>query len=166
MDIVLALGVVLILAFGAVMLVGAPYLPTLGKQVNSALDLLDLKKGQRLLELGAGDGTVALVALKRGYKVTAIELNPLLCCVIYLRTLRYRSNINIRCANFWTTDWGEYDGVYVFLLDKYMKRLDKRVIQENKTLRLASFAFKIPGKSFVHEHNDVYLYEYRQKNSR
>ena len=40
-----------ILCFCAVILFGAPYLPTLSKQKEAALDLLDLKKGQTLLEL-------------------------------------------------------------------------------------------------------------------
>ena len=47
---------ILVISFGFVVFVGPPYLPTLDKQVRTALDLLDLKKGQTLLELGCGDG--------------------------------------------------------------------------------------------------------------
>lgn len=152
--------IAVILLFSFVLFFGAPYLPTLGKQVNAAIDILKLKKGDRLLELGAGDGTVALVALRRGLKVTAIELNPLLCIVIYIRTFNHRSNVKIICGNFWTTKWGEYDGIYTFLLDKYMKKLDKRIVQENKSVNLASFAFKIPGRKIEAEKLGVFLYKY------
>ena len=96
MDIVLVLGVVLILAFGAVMLVGAPYLPTLGKQVNSALDLLDLKKGQRLLELGAGDGTVALVGIKELYRKTKL---------LDSQALLSRSLVSLLCMSITTSTY-------------------------------------------------------------
>ncbi len=160
MELVLLGLTTLMLLFAFVVFFGAPYLPTLSKQSNQALDLLNLKKGQCLLELGAGDGTVALMALRRGLYVTAIELNPLLCVVIYLRTFRYRSNISIKCGNFWTTPWGDYDGIYTFLLDKYMTKLDKKIIQANKNTHLASFAFKIPGKKIKSEAKGIYLYEY------
>jgi hypothetical protein len=156
-----AVGLTLVFAF--VILFGAPYLPTLSKQAHTALELLDLKNGQVLLELGAGDGSVALLALRRGLKVTAIELNPLLCVVIWLRTWRYRREITIKCANFWTTDWGRYDGIYVFLLDKFMKRLDKKIIQTRQTIPLASYTFTIPGKKADDNRDGVYLYRYKAK---
>ena len=54
--------VVGLFSFAAVLLVGAPYLPTLRPQVLTGLDLLHLKKGQTMLELGCGDGRVLLEA--------------------------------------------------------------------------------------------------------
>jgi 16S rRNA A1518/A1519 N6-dimethyltransferase RsmA/KsgA/DIM1 with predicted DNA glycosylase/AP lyase activity len=146
-----------------VLFFGAPYLPTLRPQAQVALRLLELKEGQRLLELGAGDGTVALHALRQGLRVTAFELNPLLCAVIWIRTRRYRSNINIKCANIWTTDWGQYDGIYVFLLDKYMNKLDKYIIQQGRAVSLASNCFEIPNKVAAKYENGIFLYTYASK---
>lgn len=160
MGIVSLIAIIIILLFGFVVFFGAPYLPTTQKQVSAALDLLNLQKGQILLELGAGDGKVSIEALKRGYRVTAIELNPLLCIVIFFRTLRYRSSITIKCGNFWHVSWGDYDGIYTFLLDKYMKRLDTYIIRQNKRVMLASFAFKIPQKQILAEKDGIYLYNY------
>ena len=54
-----------ILIFGFVVFFGAPYLPTFNKVQNTALDLLDLKPGQTLIELGSGDGRVMREAAKR-----------------------------------------------------------------------------------------------------
>lgn len=147
-----------VLIFGLVIVRGAPYLPTTRAQIDAAFELLDLKRGQRLLELGAGDGAVALEALRRGFRVTAIELNPLLCLVIWLRTRRYRHRIKIKCGDFWTTNWGDYDAIYTFLLQKYMTKLDKKIIQQNKSVKLASFAFTIPGRIPTHKKDGVYLY--------
>ena len=161
MTVLVLLLVLGILMFSVVVFVGAPYLPTTKKQISAGLDLLDLSPGERMLELGAGDGRVALAALKRGLTVTAIELNPLLCVVIFVRTLRYRRNIQIKCGNYWHVSWGEFDGMYVFLLDKYMERLDKMLIHKYFTGKLASFAFQVPGKKAVRVRDGVYLYQYR-----
>lgn len=155
----------LILAFGFVVFVGAPYLPTTKKQIDVALDLLDLSPGKSVLELGAGDGRVALAAARRGLNVVAVELNPLLCLVIFIRTWRYRRQVRVVCSNFWHMEWPEVEGVFVFLLDRYMERLNKKLIQKQnewkKEVRLASFAFKIPRRKCDDEKAGVFLYVYK-----
>src|SRR5882672_507174 len=93
----------LLLCFSAVVLVGPPYLPTLNKQVETALDMLALSKGQTLLELGCGDGKVLIAAARRGLQVTGIELNPLLAVLCWLRTLRYRRQVTVVWGNYWRT---------------------------------------------------------------
>lgn len=151
----------LVVCFGFVVLFGAPYLPTHTKQINTALDLLALKKDQTLLELGAGDGKVALLALSRGLKVVAIEFNPLLCIVIWIRTRKYRGRIKILCGNFWTLRWPDADGIYVFLLDRYMKKLDKRIAKRYTSIRLASYVFQVPGKKAVEQKDGIFLFSYK-----
>lgn len=154
--------VVVVLLFGFVVLFGAPYLPTFSKQAETALDLLDLKPGQSLLELGSGDGKVLCAAAKRGILVTGYELNPLLVVFSWLRTRRYRENVRVRWGNYWQAEWPQTDGIYVFLLDKYMKRLDKTIVQKysGQKVKLASFAFKIPGKNPHKVKDGVHLYTY------
>jgi SAM-dependent methyltransferase len=85
----------LVLLFGFVVIFGAPYLPTLKKQTAEALDLLDLKPGQTLLELGCGDGRVVKAAAQRGLKVTGYELNPILVIIAKLNTIKYRGQTKL-----------------------------------------------------------------------
>ena len=59
------LGVAIVLLFTSAVGFGAPFLPTLRKRVNDALDLLDLKEGQTMLELGSGDGRLLRAAAGR-----------------------------------------------------------------------------------------------------
>jgi hypothetical protein len=149
----------LILCFGGVLFFGAPYLPTLKKQTLTALELVDLKPGQMLLELGSGDGTVLVAAAKAGLNVVGIELNPLLVVVSWLRTRRYRKQVRIIWGDFWQVQWpGDADSVFAFLLDRFMPRLDKRMQMFKKPL--ASFAFQVPGRQPSAEKNGVYLYDY------
>lgn len=147
--------------FFLVVLFGAPYLPTLSHQKETALDMLDLKPGQTLLELGSGDGRVLLAAAKRGINSVGIELNPVLVVFSFFLTLRYRKNVRIIWGNFWRVKWPAADGIFVFLLDKYMTRLDKKIeMTQKKPMKLASFAFKIPDKKITKEKNSIYLYKY------
>lgn len=157
-----------LLCFGFVLAVGPPYLPTLDKQVRTALGLLQLKTGQTLLELGCGDGKVLVAAARRGLQVTGIELNPLLVIVCKLRTWRYRKQVKVVWGNYWRTDlWPEADGIFGFVLPKYMAKLDATINdwrsqrQGHQSVRLASFAFIIPNKRIVQEKDGVFLYLYK-----
>ncbi len=155
----------LIMLFGFVVMVGAPYVPTLRVQSVTALDLLNLKAGDSLLELGSGDGRVVKAAAERGIQVTGIELNPLLVLWSKLITWRYRDIVTIKWGNIWSTrHWPEKtDGIYVFLLDKFMQKLDKKVTQTypSQSIKLVSFAFEIPNKKPKQERAGLYLYLYR-----
>ena len=142
---------VLILTFGGVILRGAPYLPTLNAQAKAALDLLNLKPGQTLLELGSGDGKVLLAAAQAGLNVVGVELNPFLVIVSWLRTRRYRKQVRIIWGDFWRGDWPEADAIFTFLLTKYMKKLDNKIVQYKHK----------PGKPITAEKSGVYLYTYR-----
>lgn len=152
----------LVLLFGFVVFFGAPYLPTLKKQVGAGLDLLDLKPGQTLLELGCGDGRVLRAAAERGLHAVGYELNPVLVLIARLHTWRYRKNVKIICGDYWRAAWPPADGIFVFLLDKYMPKLDKKIVQWNRRpVKLVSFAFKIPDKPIVAEKHGLYLYNYQ-----
>ncbi|HTE21682.1 MAG TPA: hypothetical protein VK674_01430 [Candidatus Limnocylindria bacterium] len=151
-----------VLIFGFVIFFGAPYLPTLSKQKHIALQLLDLDPGQTLLELGSGDGTMVLAAAQKGIRVIGYELNPLLVLISIFRTRKYRKQVRIIWGNFWWQVWPRTDGVYVFLLDRYMEKLDKKITQNypEQKVKLASFTFKIPNKKIAQEKEGVYLYLY------
>jgi SAM-dependent methyltransferase len=149
---------VLVVTFGGVILRGAPYLPTLDAQAKAALDLLDLKPGQTLLELGSGDGKVLVTAARAGLNVVGIELNPILVVVSWLRTRRYRKQVRIIWGDFWLKDWPECDAVFAFLLNQFMPKLDKRMRVVRKPL--VSFAFQIPDRKADSEKAGVFLYHY------
>jgi SAM-dependent methyltransferase len=153
---------ILLICFSGVVLVGAPYLPTLAPQIKAALELADLKPGQTMLELGCGDGRVLVAAAKQGVNVVGYELNPFLAALAWLRTRRYRRQVRIIWGDFWRRPWPEAEAIFTFLLPKYMDKLNKKVMQYgHKPVRLVSFAFRVPGKKADGRNNGVYLYRYR-----
>jgi SAM-dependent methyltransferase len=157
----LLLAIVLILGFGFVVAFGPPYLPTMRKQTDVALDMLALSPGQSLLELGSGDGRVALAAARRGLTVVGIELNPFLVVLSRIITWRYRKRVKIIWGNQWHVAWPQADGIFTFLLQRQMTRLDEHIkTWHTKPVRLASFAFHIPGKEPASKRDGIFLYIY------
>lgn len=157
----LILALVLV-SFGFVLLFGAPYLPTMSKQVTIAMDLAAVGKGTRLLELGCGDGKVLLAAAARGAVVTGYELNPILWCIAWLRTRKYGKQVRVVLGDFWRVQWPATDVIFVFLLPKYMPKLDTKIAQQPaRPVKLVSFAFTIPDHQPTAEQEGVRLYEYR-----
>ena len=158
-----AIGLLLILAYAAALPFGAPYVPTLKDQREQALDLIDLKKGQVFVDLGCGDGRTLMLAASRGLKAVGYEINPFLAGFAWLRTRRYGRRVKIVWGNFWRADLSSADGVFVFLIGHYMKKLDKLLLKnsQNHQIKLVSNAFEIPGKKHSKKLGPLFLYIYK-----
>lgn len=152
----------IIFPFGFVLLFGAPYLPTRRVQAKEALDLLSLKKGDIFVDLGSGDGAVLLEAARRGLECYGYELNPFVWLVSKIRTRKFGSQVHIYCKNFWNVPLPDNTkGVFVFLLDKYMEKLDTKLASELQTGGvLVSYTFEIPKKKPVITKEGLLLYKY------
>lgn len=158
----LVLAALFILAcFGGVLLFGAPYVPTLRPQVEAALELINLKPGETLLELGCGDGKVLIAAAQTGLRAVGYELNPLLALAAWLRTRRFKGQVRVVWGNFWRRPWPPAAGIFTFLHPRFMAKLNTKIVQYPiKPVKLVSFAFKIPGSKPAAHKNNVFLYEY------
>jgi SAM-dependent methyltransferase len=150
------------LAVSFVVAFGPPYVPTLKRNMEAALDLLDLQPGQTMLELGSGDGRVLVAAAQRGVHVVGIELSPVLVVISWLRTRRYRKQVRIIWGSYFVKKWPPADAIFTFMLPRQMAKLDRRIQRwHTNPVRLASFAFAIPNKEPVKTKNGVFLYEYK-----
>lgn len=140
---------------------GAPYLPTLKKQVNAIFSIAEMKEGQTLIELGCGDGRVLVEAAKRGINSVGYEINPILFLIALLRSKRYKDRIRLVYGNYWQKEWPEANVIFVFLIDRYMKKLDEHLSEYPfKPIKLVSYAFKIPRKKAAVEKEGLFLYTY------
>jgi hypothetical protein len=161
----LALLIVLavVLSLGFVVFFGPPYLPTKRRNMDTALDMLQLQAGETMLELGSGDGRVLVAAAKRGIKVVGIELSPLLVIVSWLRTRRYRKQVRIIWGNYFVVSWPPAEAIFTFMIPRQMPRLDTRIERwrQGRSVRLSSFAFSIPGKKPAVVRDGVFLYLYK-----
>ncbi len=89
------------------------------------------------------------------------ELNPLLVIYSWLITRKYGKKVRIIWGNYWYKQLPEADAIFVFLLQPYMEKLDKKIIKEcAKPIKLVSFAFQIPHKKPTKEQRGMFLYNY------
>jgi len=161
LGVLILIVIVLFFVFVFVIIFGAPYVPTLASQRQIALDLLDLKKGQTLYELGSGDGSLLVEAASRGLNAVGYELNPILVLISRWRGRKYPGQIKVVWSNFWHANLADADGIFIFQMDKSMKNLEAKIKAEKKgRIKIASHAFKIPGKKPVAKQYGVFLYKY------
>lgn len=152
----------MVIAYALTIPFGAVYIPTIKSQRQKALNLLALRPGQTFVDLGSGDGTMLILAAKRGLKAVGYELNPFLAIISWLRTRRYGRRVKIRLGNFWKADLSGVDGVFVFLITHHMKRLDKFLSRQARggSLMVVSNSFEIPGRQYVKKSGPMFLYKY------
>lgn len=157
---------VLLVCFAGVLLVGAPYLPTLNPQVATAFELLEAKKYSTMLELGSGDGKVLVAAAERKIHITGYELNPFLFVIAWLRTRKHKQFVTLVYGNFWHKRWPQTDAIYTFLLPRYMSKLDQKIRRyKHRPIKLVSIAFEVPDRKPDHRRNGVFMYVYQRQHS-
>jgi hypothetical protein len=154
-------GCLILLVFSGVLLFGAPYLPTLKKQQKVALDLLSLEPGQLLIELGSGDGRILKEAARRGVMAVGYEINPFLVIYSKITCWPQRKLVKTHWRNFWHISISPADGIYTFLLDRYMPKLDRKIISEiKKPLKLVSYTFELPSRKPIKKQSGLMLYHF------
>lgn len=140
---------------------GAPYVPTRHKQRQQALDMLGLKPGQTLIDLGSGDGGILLAAARRGVHVVGYEVNPLLVLVSKFRTRKYGSLVKVIRGNFWKKQWPEADAVFVFLTGNYMEKLDEEMRKRfEREVKLITYGFALKDKKPMKKAGAFFMYKY------
>lgn len=151
------LGIVII--FAVVVFFGAPYLPTHKAQLELALDLMKLKPGQLMIDLGSGDGRLLKLAAERGWRVVGYELNPLLVIWSWLKLRPRRRQAKVVWADFFRTDWPkDTNGIYIFGSKPVMRRLATKLTGAPSPLTLVSYGFELPGREYETTQGGFFVY--------
>ncbi|MDE2144503.1 MAG: hypothetical protein KGJ01_00815 [Patescibacteria group bacterium] len=144
--IVLVLLVLLPTAYAS--LIGAPFVPASPSLVEKIVDAADVKEGDVIYELGAGNGQVMIAFAKRkGVKVLGFELSPVLYLVAWLNLkLKRLRNCHLYLKNFYSYPLAKADVVYFFLVPRTVNKLAVKLVSELKPgSRVISYAFPIDG---------------------
>lgn len=148
-----------------------PFLPSPESVIVKALEMAQLKPGEKLVDLGCGDGRVLVIAAKRyGAYAVGVELNPLLVRLA-VRECRFAGvwgSVDVVHGDLFSFDVSPFDVVYSFPSPSVERRLafklraecreGCRVVVHDHPLPLAEpvASATLPSGS-IHVHR-IYLY--------
>jgi precorrin-6B methylase 2 len=126
-----------------------PFVPTPWPIVRTMVGLADIKPGQTVCDLGAGDGRFLLEAKRVEPSITAIGYEGAVG-VWMLAKIRilFSSHRDIRmvCGNFMKTDLSKADVIFTYLYPHVMTILLPKLQKELRPgTKVVSHAFKLPG---------------------
>lgn len=124
------------------------YLPTPQPAVERMLTLAEVKPGERVYDLGCGDGRIVITAARRyGARGIGVEIDPALVkrARANVRRHRLQGRVEIRQADIFQIDFSDADVVALYLLPELNVRLLPQLRKLKPGARIVSFDFDMPG---------------------
>lgn len=129
---------------------GAPFFPTPLAAVDKMLALAKIKPGEKVYDLGAGDGRL-IIRAEQKYQAQAIgfEISPPV--YLYAKILHFlkrtKTNARLFFKDSRLVDFSEADVVVIFLLPDPLKNFWKNKLETELRpgARVLSYAFAIQG---------------------
>ena len=120
-----------------------PYVPTPQAVVDRMLELARLQRGERLVDLGSGDGRLVITAAKRGAVAHGIEYNADM--VAFAQKAAAAEGVSDRAtfekADIFESDFSRFDVVTLFLLPDLNLRLRPTLLDMKPGTRVLSNSF-------------------------
>lgn len=127
----------------------APYYPTPETIVIKMLQLGGLKRGEKLFDLGSGDGRIVVIAAQKfGADATGVELDKDLCkqSLEHIRKLGFEKTAHIINGDILKQDYHSADLVTVYLLPNSNDRVQPLLEQQlRKGARVVAHDFEFRG---------------------
>ncbi|MFA5021518.1 MAG: hypothetical protein WC508_00340 [Patescibacteria group bacterium] len=175
-DLVFALSFLFFLLVFAVLgslalagLSAAPWVPLWKKDIRRMLKVADVKPGEIVYDLGAGDGRIIIIAAAEfGALATGFEFAflPYFLAWAKIKLLGLSKKAKLKYGNFFRTDFSQADVICTFLTPQAMAKLKPKFETNTKSgCRIVSYAFSIPGwqPKIIDKPNQkttvVYLYQ-------
>lgn len=111
-----------------------PWVPSPRTVVNFLMEMLNVRHGDRFVDLGCGDGRVVIEAAKRGAMAVCIEIDRVLCNVasVWADLMGVRNRFKVICRDFFDVDLREIgpDIVYAYLYPSTLESLASKLENE------------------------------------
>lgn len=123
-----------------------PFVPTPRPIVRRMLDIAQVRPGERVIDLGAGDGRIVIsAATEFGANALGIELHPGRYAIIRNSAAALKPNLQAVRQNFFNTDLSTADIVTMYLLPSVNEALRKKLERElHSGARVVTHDFSIP----------------------
>lgn len=144
---------------------GSPWHPLLPRTIREILDFSDIKPGEKIYDLGSGDGRV-LIQAARHYDAVGVglEIDPLKVWVSrkLARMAGVSHRVRIERKNFNHFDFSDADIIYVYLTHQALDGLIPKILPYLKSsTRIVSYRFCLRGLQPSKTNNKQNLFMYR-----
>ena len=137
----------------------APFVSSNNAKVVTMIELAKIKKGERVYDLGAGNGKIINAAARKGAVATGFEISIPLVIYYYLKRLLGFVKGEVLWGNFFKKDISDADIVFCYLLSSTMSRVYQRLYKNLRPgTRVISNAFPIKELEPTKKVNEVFLY--------
>ncbi len=151
--------VFLLLVFFAIAGVSlAPWVPLYPKDKKRIMELLALRDGDILYELGSGTGIVTIAASRvNGVRATGLELSPVLYWYSLLKKIALRApHARFLLRNLYTVDLSDATVIYFYGLPKNNHKIVKKLLADCKPgTRIVSYTFSMDGLPLIERNKPI-----------
>ena len=138
------------------------WIPTPEGMVEKMLDVAQVAPGERLVDLGSGDGRIAIAAARRGAIAKGIEYNAELVEHSRARAREAGVNVELVHGDIFLADFRDADVVTMYLLDHLNQKLRPRLLAMKPGTRIVSYHFHMgpwpPDETVGFEGREAYLW--------
>jgi SAM-dependent methyltransferase len=117
------------------------WVPTPDEVVQKMLDMAQVKAGERVVDLGSGDGKIAIAAAQRGARARGIEFNPDLVEVSRRKAREAGVDVQFEQGDIFKSDFRNADVVTLYLLPSLNERLRPILLRMKPGTRVTSHQF-------------------------
>lgn len=137
-----------------------PFVTTSSDSLKTVIELANFQPGQKAVDLGSGNGRVALELAKAGVEVWGYEIKPELVQRAKTRAEDLRlANIHFHVSDFWNVSLADFDVIYIYGMGSIMGRLEKKLAVEMKPgARFISNIFTLPHWRIKKSKDNLNLY--------
>lgn len=170
----LIFSVALLITAAVSILLRVPYVPTQKKFVEKLLQAAGIKKGQKIYDLGCGDGRILFTAETiTGCAGEGYELAPLIYLLAMMKKWFGQKKSQIYLKNFFHANLSDADIIFCYLTPEILEKTAKKLIQEcKKGTKIVTHTFTIKGitpKTTIKDEKGlfptIYIYETPWKTS-
>jgi SAM-dependent methyltransferase len=120
------------------------WFPMWSKDTKNVLDLAEVKSGQKIYDLGCGDGKLLFAAARLGAKAEGLEISVLPYLLAKIRQLFSKDKVTIKFRDFWLVNLSDADVVFFFLIPRIYPQLTKKLKKELKPgTKVVAYAWPI-----------------------
>lgn len=142
--------------------IGAVYVPSVDWAIEEMIDIANIKKGEKVVDLGAGNGKILIALARKGIEAHGYEINPLL--VLWSWFLIWKAGAwgkaHAHWGNIFSVDVTRFDVIFIFVVPYIMPKLEKKLQKELHTgARVVVETFPFKNWQPIQKTKSVYLYQ-------